>query len=799
MIENKQPIVFISHASKDKETFVKSFAAKLKEQGFKVWFDQEDIRPGDIIPDAIARGIENCQVFIVVLSSNSIDNSWVLKELNLASTHRVEKDIRKIIPIIIDEYIEVPGILKDTAPVRINNLNDYAEEFNKIVGAIFEISNESVPGKYSDYPTDDIKTETLAEANLLVLKMLGNILYNSDKNLSSVKNKTIFDTCQDYDLSHDDISKSLQTLAQKSYINMKGKKASIQMKYSSMTPKGFVKYFQNFKEQISRDKYLFNPKQIFEKRSAEIREVSRIRQSLTNWSLTIPHHTIKDFGEKINIVEAEVYGVYLTTLKSTYETRSLKKRKRPNYGNKDFPPVTVKIPDIDIWEYTYPLCTELFIFKDESPRIHEIAGTHNVSSCTYCKGGRNVSCDVCGGKAEISCKKCKNGLKRCKKCNGRGNLNCSHCGGKGYYFDEITQKRKKCPECDNSSGKISCPDCNNGYLECEICSGTGKLICPECEGAGKIPCEICDSTGEMVDHLYILQEFKTIYHEDWTADDDLYIDVIKKEVFKKNTAKKKQKKILASKGKVVKSIENVKIPGQPFDSLPNEKLKNIILKLLKKSRREIDQSRDRFIAQQLQVESFNLFGLNYKAREEEKIDNAFLFGNGKKNLKVFSDDNIFFRKAKKLFGEARKLFSNQKFWESKQRSLKALEMFEALGKKREMAKAQTLNKDSEKKIDGTISFTGIVVGIAFAILHFFTALIGHGLADAASRYLFLFIYPIAGGGVGGFFLGGCIINEALDLRTPIGWRLLGGILSFIICLIIFIFIFFKSPDLFFLK
>ena len=49
--------VFISHSSKDKVA-VRNLAERLKSDGLKVWFDECEIKPGDLIPLKINKGLE---------------------------------------------------------------------------------------------------------------------------------------------------------------------------------------------------------------------------------------------------------------------------------------------------------------------------------------------------------------------------------------------------------------------------------------------------------------------------------------------------------------------------------------------------------------------------------------------------------------------------------------------------------------------------------------------------------------------------------------------------------------------
>ena len=50
--------VFLSHSAKDKAV-VRDVAARLKQDGVRVWLDEEQIKPGDSIPAKIEDGLEH--------------------------------------------------------------------------------------------------------------------------------------------------------------------------------------------------------------------------------------------------------------------------------------------------------------------------------------------------------------------------------------------------------------------------------------------------------------------------------------------------------------------------------------------------------------------------------------------------------------------------------------------------------------------------------------------------------------------------------------------------------------------
>lgn len=74
--------VFVSHASEDKEDFVKPFVEMLQTKGLKVWYDAITLKIGDSLRTSIDKGLSNSRYGIVVLSESYIRKEWTVKELN---------------------------------------------------------------------------------------------------------------------------------------------------------------------------------------------------------------------------------------------------------------------------------------------------------------------------------------------------------------------------------------------------------------------------------------------------------------------------------------------------------------------------------------------------------------------------------------------------------------------------------------------------------------------------------------------------------------------------------------------
>ena len=90
--------VFISHASEDKDAFVRYLAQALIDEGLKVWYDEFSLRIGDSLRQKIDKGLAGSRVGLVVLSPAFIGKGWTNYELDGIVTRAVSGD-QVLLPI----------------------------------------------------------------------------------------------------------------------------------------------------------------------------------------------------------------------------------------------------------------------------------------------------------------------------------------------------------------------------------------------------------------------------------------------------------------------------------------------------------------------------------------------------------------------------------------------------------------------------------------------------------------------------------------------------------------------------
>jgi hypothetical protein len=108
---------FISHASEDKDDFVRLLAEKMRLRGMSVWYDEFSLGWGDSLRRKIDQGLASSRFGIVVLSENFFKKEWPQKELDglvalemagrsriLPIWHKISKDeVAKYSPTLADK------------------------------------------------------------------------------------------------------------------------------------------------------------------------------------------------------------------------------------------------------------------------------------------------------------------------------------------------------------------------------------------------------------------------------------------------------------------------------------------------------------------------------------------------------------------------------------------------------------------------------------------------------------------------------------------------------------------------
>jgi len=101
-------LVFISHSSEDKESYIQPIANDLEDSYINVWIDKKNIIPGDNLRKSVFRdGLDKCDITLIFFTENSLNSSWVDCEIKHLLREEKKKgnnfDLNKIISIFDSE------------------------------------------------------------------------------------------------------------------------------------------------------------------------------------------------------------------------------------------------------------------------------------------------------------------------------------------------------------------------------------------------------------------------------------------------------------------------------------------------------------------------------------------------------------------------------------------------------------------------------------------------------------------------------------------------------------------------
>jgi TolB-like protein len=151
--------VFLSYASQDAEA-ARRIADTLRSAGVEVWFDQSELRGGDVWDQRIRHQIRECALFLPIISSHTQQRSegYFRLEWRLADqrTHLMGRSRPFIVPVCVDDTSEtdadVPDSFSAAQWTRLHN-GDVQPAFVKLVLRLLSTAASHAPGVVSS-PAD---------------------------------------------------------------------------------------------------------------------------------------------------------------------------------------------------------------------------------------------------------------------------------------------------------------------------------------------------------------------------------------------------------------------------------------------------------------------------------------------------------------------------------------------------------------------------------------------------------------------------------------------------------------------
>lgn len=192
--------------------------------------------------------------------------------------------------------------------------------------------------------------------------------------------------------------------------------------------------------------------------------ISQCKEMLDKWSAGQAYSPTQTLGADAEFVSATAFTMERFTLTTGLRSRKFVRRQLKNgseyYKNPE------SIDAFDLWD---GVCAE----NTREDLDVGIDRTQSAIECSDCHGKGKTVCKKCGGRGRYPCKKehihfYKDGIHYTNMVYVGGSLNF----GKKVIYNG--REYVKC-KCDPVSNIMEC-DCDNGYITCKTCSGTGHLI-----------------------------------------------------------------------------------------------------------------------------------------------------------------------------------------------------------------------------------------------------------------------------------------------------------------------------------
>lgn len=129
--EGQEPYIFLSYCHKDAEE-VYPLLEQMVRDGYRIWYDDGN-RPGDDWLENIAQHLNNCQIFIAIISKQSANSHNCRNEVNFA----VEAE-KKVIAIVLEEFSMPLGMRLQLGRTHFLKRNEFPSD-RMLLGKLYDV------------------------------------------------------------------------------------------------------------------------------------------------------------------------------------------------------------------------------------------------------------------------------------------------------------------------------------------------------------------------------------------------------------------------------------------------------------------------------------------------------------------------------------------------------------------------------------------------------------------------------------------------------------------------------------
>lgn len=213
--------VFLCYNSRDKAA-VDSFARRLKDAGFRVFYDDWEMIPGRPVQEQLEAALEGSRTYAVILGPKGL-GPWQTEEMRVALSARVHDEPRRVIAVLM------PGASEEDLPAFLARLGfvdfraglDDEDAFHRLQSAIRGVAPGSGPAPDISPPVSGHRRGSLpptepAETSDGETEHVGKLLEIKRRRLRELEKKAAFkgvDAPVDVIMEMEDLRKEIDELA----------------------------------------------------------------------------------------------------------------------------------------------------------------------------------------------------------------------------------------------------------------------------------------------------------------------------------------------------------------------------------------------------------------------------------------------------------------------------------------------------------------------------------------------------------------------------------------------------------
>src|SRR5262245_58607846 len=100
-VKNYEFDVFVSHNRQQKQ-WVRKAVRQWRDLGLSVFFDEDNIDPGEDLVNGIERGLKSSKHVVLIISRASVASRWVAMEVASAIFADPDAESRRLIPLLLE-------------------------------------------------------------------------------------------------------------------------------------------------------------------------------------------------------------------------------------------------------------------------------------------------------------------------------------------------------------------------------------------------------------------------------------------------------------------------------------------------------------------------------------------------------------------------------------------------------------------------------------------------------------------------------------------------------------------------